>query len=435
MREIKPLTLGLDENREVLTVSALNREARRLLEGHFGTIWVEGEISNFSRPSSGHMYWSLKDDKAQVSCAMFRQANRRLGFAPRDGLQVLIRAQVGLYEPRGNYQLIIEHMEEAGEGALRRQFEALKRKLAEEGLFDNDRKRELPTLPTRIGVITSPTGAALRDVLISLRRRFPAVDVLIYPTSVQGDKAAGEIVAALERASERDECDLLILTRGGGSLEDLWPFNEEEVARAVAATTIPIIVGVGHETDFTIAEFVADVRAPTPSQAAELAVPEQQELRQRVDATTELLARTVRRRLRDEQRRLDVLEHRLTRTHPGVLLANKRERLTALKHRLKRTHPGLILKTRQLQIEGAAGRLRLAVGKQIDDLSARTQLIERALTALSPVATLDRGYAIVTRADGGELVTSARSIQGGTRIDVRLAEGELVATVDKTRSK
>jgi exodeoxyribonuclease VII large subunit len=290
-------------------------------------------------------------------------------------------------------------------------------------------------LPARIGIITSPTGAALRDVLISLRRRFPAVQVLIYPTSVQGDKAAGEIVSALERASDRAECDLLILTRGGGSLEDLWPFNEEAVARAVAATTIPIIVGVGHETDVTIAEFVADIRAPTPSQAAELAVPEQTELLERVQATTELLARILRRQLRDEQRRLDTLEHRLTRTHPGVLLASKRERLSALQHRLNRAHPGLVLRSRQAQIESAASRLRLALGKQINDLSARARLVERGLTALSPVATLDRGYAIVTRAEDGQLVTSAASIKKGTRIDVRLAAGELGATVDKTRSK
>ena len=217
MARTKSLTLGLDENAEVLSVSALNREVRQLIEEGLGRVWVEGEISNLARPSSGHIYFSLKDEKAQVRCAMFRQANRRLGFAPTDGLQVLVRAQAGLYEARGDYQLIVEHMEEAGEGALRRRFEQLKARLADEGLFDPERKRELPEIPERIGVITSPTGAALRDVLISLRRRFPAAQVLIYPTSVQGDKAAGEIVAALERASSRAECDLLILTRGGGS--------------------------------------------------------------------------------------------------------------------------------------------------------------------------------------------------------------------------
>jgi len=434
MREFKTLTLGLGAEREVLSVSALNREARQLLEEHFALVWVEGEISNLSRPSSGHLYWSLKDDKAQVRCAMFRQSNRRLGFEPRDGLQVLVRARVGLYEPRGDYQLVVEHMEEAGVGALQRKFELLKQKLAAEGLFDPERKRALPTLPTRIGVITSPTGAALRDVLISLRRRFPAISVLIYPTSVQGDKAAGEIVEALGRADERAECDLLILTRGGGSLEDLWPFNEEAVARAVAAVSIPIIVAVGHETDFTIAEFAADLRAPTPSQAAELAVPEQAELQHRLHGLAELLAKTMDRRLRTEQRRIDVLEHRLGRTHPGVQLAAKAERLAALTHRLQRAHPGLTLHARRAELESRRDRLVRAVRQLIVQADSRARLIERSLEALSPRATLERGYAIVTRADNGTLVTSSKAMTSGAKIDVRLAEGELGATVDIIRS-
>lgn len=429
-RRSPSLTLGLDEEAQVLTVSGLNRTARRLIEDELGSVWVEGEISNLARPSSGHMYWSLKDENAQVRCAMFRQSNRRLGFRPADGSQVLVRAKASIYEPRGDYQLIVDHMEEAGEGLLRRKFEALKQKLADEGLFAADRKRELPAIPSRIGVITSPTGAALRDVLISLRRRFPAVDVLIYPTSVQGDKAAGEIVAALERASARAECDLLILTRGGGSLEDLWPFNEEAVARAVDAVEIPIIVAVGHETDFTIAEFVADLRAPTPSQAAELAVPEQAELMQRIDGAAQYMERQILRRLRDEQRRLDSLEHRLNRTHPGAILEKERLRLAVLVRRLRRAHPGLTLATRRQSLTQLQQSLAQAIRRTQDRLSARALLAERSLNNLSPLATLERGYAIVTRSEDGQLVTDSDAVAKGRRINVRLANGQLVAEVE-----
>jgi exodeoxyribonuclease VII large subunit len=410
MPQKKSLTLGLDENAEVLTVSALNRAVRRLIEEGLGAVWVEAEISNLARPSSGHIYFTLKDEKAQVRCAMFRQQNRRLGFELDNGLQVLVRGRVGLYEPRGDYQLIVDHMEEAGEGALRRRFDALKAKLEAEGLFDPAGKRQLPDIPERIGVITSPSGAALRDVLISLKRRFPATDVLIYPTSVQGDKAAGEIVAALERASTRAECDLLILTRGGGSLEDLWPFNEEIVARAVAAVAIPIIVGVGHETDFTIAEFVADLRAPTPSQAAELAVPEQRDYMDRLLGVAESLERFLRRRARDEQRKLDALEHRLGRAHPGVML-----------------------RAQQQRVDEFEGRIKRALKQAIVDVTTRIKLVERGLVSLSPLATLERGYAIVTRANDGELVTNSSAVEAGSGIEIRLASGELAATVDAKR--
>ena len=425
----KSLTLGLDESREVLSVSALNREVRRVIEEALGLVWVEGEISNLATPSSGHIYFSLKDENAQVRCAMFRQANRRLGFAPRDGLQVLVRARVGLYEPRGDYQLVVEHMEEAGEGALRRRFEMLRQKLAEEGLFAPENKRPIPAVPGRIGVITSPTGAALRDVLISLRRRFPAAGVLIYPTGVQGDKAAREIVAALARAGERAECDVLILTRGGGSLEDLWPFNEEIVARAVAVCPIPIIVGVGHETDFTIADFAADLRAPTPSQAAELAVPELTDLMRTLEAIAGAFARSIGRRLRDEARRLDTLEHRLARTHPGIIVTKHRQKLATLAHRLRRAHPGIALATRRLALVELRRRLIESIRRQWATLAGRAALVERGLTALSPLATLDRGYAIVSRSESGELVTRAETVDPGDRIDVRLARGSLEATV------
>ncbi len=289
------------EERRILSVSNLNREARRLVETGLGVVWVEGEISNLSRPSSGHFYWSLKDAEAQVRCAMFRLAARGLGFELANGQQVLLRARASLYEARGEYQLVVEYVEEAGIGVLRRRFEELKRKLAAEGLFDAARKRAIPKMPRRIGIITSQTGAALHDVLIALQRRFPLTSVLIYPTSVQGPGSAEEIVRTLALADRRADCDVLILTRGGGSLEDLWSFNEEIVARAVAAVELPIICAVGHEVDFTIAEFVADLRAPTPSQAAELAVPDQREWLKRFAHLEQQITHCTRQRIATER--------------------------------------------------------------------------------------------------------------------------------------
>lgn len=446
------LSFDFERKREILSVSALNREARRLLEQGLGTVWVEGEISNLARPSSGHLYWSLKDGAAQVRCAMFRQANRGLGFAPENGQQVLVRARVSLYEARGEYQLLVDLMEEAGEGLLRRRFEALKRKLAAEGLFDEARKRSLPPFPEKIGVVTSPTGAALRDVLISLRRRFPATRVTIYPTSVQGEGAAEEIVRALRLADARGECDLLILTRGGGSLEDLWSFNEEIVARAVAAVGIPIIVGVGHEIDFTIADFAADVRAPTPSQAAELAVPEQTEVISRLDAFADRLSRLARQSLREPERAIEALTHRLGRTHPGVILAAKAQRLDEFEGRLLRgfdrtlaeirasldrlgarinvANPRVGLRATRERLAQSRLRLHRGVRKLIEQLTVRTSLAERGLTTLSPLATLERGFAIVSRRDDGSIVRTSSRVSAGTEIDIRLAEGGLGATVD-----
>src|ERR1700761_9621168 len=259
---------GMEPERNVYTVSRLNREVRILIERGLGVIWVEGELSHLSAPSSGHWYFSLKDREAQLRCAMFRQRNMTVGFTPKAGQQVLARGRVSLYEPRGEYQFIIEHLEEAGVGALKREFERLKAKLAAEGLFALERKRSLPRFPRRIGVVTSPTGAAVRDILHILSRRFPPAAVLIYPTPVQGEAAVAALVAAIELASARRECDVLVIARGGGSIEDLWAFNDERVARAIHASAIPIVSGVGHEVDFTIADFVADKNTPTPPRAA-----------------------------------------------------------------------------------------------------------------------------------------------------------------------
>jgi exodeoxyribonuclease VII large subunit len=333
--EVTPEPIARDL-RDVYSVSRLNREVRALLERGFGMIWLEGEISNFSRPSSGHWYFSLKDAGAQVRCAMFRQRNMSCAFAARDGQKVLVRARVGLYEPRGEFQLIVEHMEDMGLGALRRRFEELSARLAAEGLFAPGRKRPLPALPKRIGVVTSPTGAALRDILHVLARRFPAVGVLIYPTAVQGAQAASEIIAAIQLAGKRAECEILILARGGGSLEDLWAFNDERLARVIVASTIPVISGVGHEIDFTIADFAADVRAPTPSAAAELAVPDALEWLSAISRIGTRLERCMRRRLGEQRERLRWLDRRAALVSPMARFAQRAQRLDELDERMRR---------------------------------------------------------------------------------------------------
>jgi exodeoxyribonuclease VII large subunit len=454
MRPEDTLELPFGAGREVLSVSQLNREARLTIERGFGTVWVEGEVSNFSRPSSGHWYFSLKDAQAQIRCAMFRGQNRHARLVPEDGRQVLVRARVTLYEARGEFQLVVDYLEAAGEGELRRRFEALKRQLEAEGLFDPARKQPLPALPARIGVVTSPTGAALRDVLTALRRRFPAAAVLIYPTAVQGDGAAAEIARTLELADRRAECDLLILTRGGGSLEDLQAFNAEPVARAIAALVLPIIVGVGHETDFTIADFVADLRAPTPSQAAELAVPDQGEWRTRLARDGAALARAATRALAAARRDIAVLSHRLHRAHPGVAVGVSSQRLDELEARLRRAlERALADRTLRLgrltaAVAAANPRERLRrtrdrwndlhrrLGRAVlDNLSTqrrRAALAERALTALSPLATLARGFAIVSRSEDGAVIRDSRELERGSRIDVRLARGRLAAEVERS---
>ena len=442
------------EERRILSVTGLNREARLLVESKLGVVWVEGEISNLARPGSGHLYWSLKDAQSQVRCAMFRLSTRGLGFELANGRQVLVRARPSVYEARGEYQLIVDYVEEAGEGALRRRFEELKRKLAAEGLFDAARKVPLPKLPRRIGVITSPTGAALRDVLIALRRRFPATAVLIYPTQVQGLGSAEDIARTLALADKRADCEVLILTRGGGSLEDLWSFNEEIVARAIAAVKLPIIVGVGHEIDFTIADFVADLRAPTPSQAAELAVPDQAEWRARIAVCGQRLARCARHHLMTERRRLAMLEHRLARCHPGVQLREREQRLDELDARLTRgverriaqlkirlgrlatgvahANPARKLAAARERWRTAQSDLRRALLRQVELTQQRLKLADRSLQALSPLATLQRGYAIVMQ-DEGKVVTDSAATTRGAELDVRLARGGLSVTVAKIK--
>ncbi len=447
------LELPFEAARNIYTVSALNREVRRLIEDHLGTVWVQGEISNLAQPSSGHLYWSMKDENAQLRCVMFRQNNRLLNFSPENGREVLARGKVSIYETRGEFQLVVEYLEEAGEGLLRRRFEELKKKLAAEGLFEADRKRSLPQLPERIGILTSPSGAAVRDVLTVLARRFPAVPVLVYPTPVQGEGAADQIARTLRLADARQECDLLILTRGGGSLEDLWSFNEEVVARALAAIETPVIVGVGHEIDFTIADFVADVRAPTPSGAAEIAVPNCAEWLSALNVIGSRLTRAVSQRLAAPQRLLESLSHRLNRSHPGVQLNQSSQRLDELERRL-RLHlersltapqsrlaeltasllgatPGHLLTSLRDRLNFCLRDLDHGVHEVIQTRRNRLSLAERALQSVNPLATLDRGYSIVTD-DDGRVMTNANTAKPGTSIDVRLARGGLSATVDES---
>lgn len=436
--------------REVFTISRLNREARALLERGLGSVWLEGEVSNLSRPGSGHWYFSLKDESAQVRCAMFRQRNLLVRFPVRDGAQVLARGRVSLYEARGEFQVVVEHLEEAGEGVLRRRFEALKQKLLAEGLFDARHKQPLPQLPRRIGVITSPTGAAIRDILHVLGRRFPAIPVLVYPVAVQGEAAPREIEQALRLAGERRDCDVLILARGGGSLEDLWAFNDEAVARAVFACPIPIVSGVGHEVDFTIADFVADERAPTPSGAAERVVPDRAEWLRSLAATAQRLSLAVRRRLGDHRQALETRAQRLARVHPGRVLRERAQRLDELEGRLRlasqrrlqqaagrleaagalllRASPALRIAAARLRLDAAGRGLSRGVRGQVAEQRRRVELAARALHAVSPLATLDRGYAIVTGPDGKALL-DAEILGRGDRVTARLARGRFTAAV------
>jgi exodeoxyribonuclease VII large subunit len=324
---------ALDFGRDIYTVSRLNSEVRAVLDGSFPMLWVQGEVSNLAQPSSGHIYFSLKDQAAQVRCAMFRPKRLLLGFRPANGQQVLARARVSLFEPRGDYQLICEHLEPAGEGALRLELERLKQRLAAEGLFDPAAKRPLPPFPHQVGVLTSPIGAAVHDILSVLRRRLAALPVMIYPIPVQGPGAAAEIVAALELANRRAECDVLILARGGGSLEDLWPFNDEALARAIRASAIPVVSGVGHEVDFTIADLAADRRAATPSAAAELVSPSGEHLRHRVLALAQRLGGAQGRRLAGIGQRLGAVSRHLRLLHPSAALQRRGQILDDLERR------------------------------------------------------------------------------------------------------
>ncbi len=436
----------------VYTPSQLNHEARELLETALPSIWVEGEISNLARPSSGHIYFTLKDASAQVRCALFRGRASALRNRPGDGDQVRVRAKVSIYPAKGAFQLIVEHLEEAGEGALRRALEALKQRLASEGLFAAEAKRALPSLPRRLGVVTSPTGAAIRDVLQVRRTRFPALPVLIYPVPVQGTEAAASIARALEVAGRRKEVDVILVTRGGGSLEDLWPFNEEAVARAIRACPIPVISAVGHEVDTTISDLAADLRAPTPSAAAEALSPDQLAMRQRLHELGHRLGDAGRRRLRRGTEQLEGLQRRLGAQHPGRRLRDRAQRLDELEARLRRAGEH-ILERRRERLAAAHQRLTLLdprrytakQGRRISELDQRLQKLararldtarqrigsaSRALHAVSPLATLERGYAVLQRPADKAVLRRSDTVQEGEVVHARLARGALDCRVE-----
>lgn len=436
---------------KIYTVSELNREAALALGEHFLMIWVEGEISNLSAPSSGHLYFSLKDAGAQVRCALFKNQQRGLRCKLANGMKVIVRAEVSLYEPRGDYQLIVERMEAAGDGALRRAFDALRLKLAEEGLFDLSRKKTLPQLPHAIGIITSPTGAALRDILSVLKRRFPAIPVIVYPASVQGANAKFEVAAAIEAANRRADCDLLIVARGGGSLEDLQAFNEEIVARAIAASSIPIISGIGHETDVTIADFAADLRAATPTAAAEHATPDQQQWLSALIQAEKRLEQFLQRKLIRTRQNLDWLDKRLQQQHPGQKLRRSAQRLDELSLRLtqgilrKQQHhhhqlaaasaklsqfnPAARIKSQQQRQHDLAQRLQWAMQNKLKQNRINLTNASQTLHMVSPLATLNRGYALVTETKSGHIVRSIRQLEVGDTIQTRIADGQFVSEI------
>jgi exodeoxyribonuclease VII large subunit len=446
-------TFAAPPNREVLTPSQLNTLARDLLEGAFPLIWVEGELGNLSRPSSGHLYFTLKDARAQVRCALFKPKSQWLKFVPRDGLRVLARGRLTLYEARGEYQLVLDHMEEAGEGALRRAFDELKAKLTAEGLFDAARKRPLPAYVRRLGVITSPSGAAVRDVVSVLARRFPLLEVEILPVPVQGAAAAAQIAAMLRRADACGRFDALLLARGGGSLEDLWAFNDETLARTIAASNVPVVSAIGHETDFSLADFAADLRAPTPSAAAELLVPHGDDLLRRLRALDARLRNLQSQRLRQAmqradraalhlhalrpQARLQMLRQRQQEALRCLVLASRRQ----LEHRHARLrHADAVLRTMQPRrrlarlherLAPLRPRVQAALARRLQRDAMHLRGLVRSLHAVSPLATVARGYAILQH-DDGRIVRAVGDAAVGDAIDARLVDGRLRVRVEST---
>ena len=429
----------------ILSPSQLNTLARDLLEGAFPLVWVEGELSSISRPSSGHLYFTLKDARAQVRAAMFRPKSQWLKFAPREGLRVLARGRLTLYEARGDYQLVLDHMEEAGEGALRRAFEELKARLQAEGLFDAEHKKPLPAHVRRLAVITSPSGAAVHDVLSVLARRFPLLEVELLPTLVQGETAAAQITALLRRADASGRYDAILLTRGGGSLEDLWAFNDEQLARAIAACATPVVSAVGHETDFSLSDFAADLRAPTPSIAAELLVPDRRDLSARLHRLQQRLAQLQAHALNQAMQRADRAALRLQSRSPQARLALLRQRQQAVLARLhgcwqrqqqqrqsrlahgnavlRATQPGRRLALLAERLSTLAPRAQAAMARQLQRDALQLRGLARSLEAVSPLATVARGYSILTRADDGALVRSTAQIEAGDTLHARVGDG------------
>jgi exodeoxyribonuclease VII large subunit len=444
-------TARIDFARDLYSVSRLNAEVRSVLAASFPLVWVQGELSNLSRPASGHLYFSLKDEASQVRCALFRNKGRLLRFQPSNGQQVLVRARLGLYEPRGDFQLLVEHMEAAGKGALRLALEQCKQRLAAEGLFAESRKRPLPAYPRQVGLITSASGAALQDLLIVLGRRFPLLPVLIYPVQVQGAGAVASLLTALELANRRQDCDLLVLARGGGALEDLMPFNDEDLARALAASTLPVVTGIGHEVDLSIADLVADQRGATPSAAAALVVPDAADVKHQLQRLKARLTRAQRHRLAGVAQRLAASNRQLQLLHPRARLEQRSQRIDALsrrleqalaqravtaerrleamRQRLQQRSPSALLRAQAEQKARVAERLLGAAGRLIEQRRQRLATLAAGLQARSPLATLARGYALVTDPRSGEVVRTPQQVAPGQTVEVRVAGGGFAASV------
>ncbi|EGU20624.1 exodeoxyribonuclease VII large subunit [Vibrio mimicus] len=438
-------------NRNIYTVSRLNAEVRLLLENEMGIVWLVGEISNFSAPVSGHWYLTLKDSQAQVKCAMFKGNNRLVNFKPQNGQQVLVKARLSLYEPRGDYQIILESMQPEGDGRLQQQFEQLKMLLAAEGLFAQTRKKPLPENPRCVGIITSRTGAALHDILHVLKRRDPNLPVVIYPTLVQGEDAAIQIAQAIGRANSRAECDVLIVGRGGGSLEDLWCFNHEIVARTIAASDIPIISAVGHEIDVTIADFVADVRAPTPSAAAELVSRDNRHKQQALHQWQAKLASGMRHYLAQQHTQFARIQHKLDKQHPQARLerqqqqldelslrleqkihqrlATQQQRCERLSHKIQLNSPTHLIRQQRFNLLQQEQRLTQSIQHHLIQSRHQLALLSEKMDAVSPLATLARGYS-VTRTAQGELVRQSAQVKPGDTLVTQLMDGEILSTVN-----
>lgn len=443
--------MNLFAERRILTVSQLTGLVKGVLEENFEHVWVEGEVSNFSMPASGHFYFTLKDAGAQLRCVMFRASARALKFKPRDGMVLVLRGRISVYDQRGEYQLLAEYMEPKGVGALQLAFSQLKERLAKEGLFDEAHKKPIPALPQRIGIVTSPTGAAIHDMLNVLNRRFTNLEILIYPVRVQGEGAAAEIAQAIRDFNRYREVDVLIVGRGGGSLEDLWAFNEEEMARAIYNSKIPVISAVGHEVDYTIADFVADLRAPTPSAAAELVVKSKVELAAQVDNLSRRLVHGVQRRMQEVRgelnslsralkeptmllghlgQRVDDLAGRLERVRQ-VAMTQRRERLAAMVAQLHMRNPALAVERSRERLLAVTGRMNMAIRRLLDRAHEQSVVSAAKLQALSPLSTLGRGYSIARRMPLGEIVTDSAKIETGDRLELTFHHGRAFCRVEE----
>ena len=444
------------DEQSVISVSELNKKAKSLLEKGIPKLWIEGEISNLAKPASGHMYFSLKDEMSQIRCAWFKQRQLQNTLNIVNGSKMLALGKIGLYEPRGEYQFIVEKMEIAGEGDLKRKYEDLKRKLSAEGIFSEENKSELPNLPKRIGVITSPSGAAVQDILTVLNRRFPIIPIIIFPVAVQGEQAAPQIQNALKKANFRADCDLLILARGGGSLEDLWAFNEEIVARAIFDSEIPIISAIGHETDVTISDFTADLRAPTPSGAAELAVPDQHDWIKSIDNISEKINTIITQQINSKSQLSDWINKRLSQSSPMMTvkrqieksnnlqkmlsssilqnLSRQEKNIHQLKSNLNEVSPRLKIHTQLSRIKELNQKITSCSDHLLEGLNNRIKLASKTLNSVSPLRTLDRGYAIARDAKTKNVIMSADTIEIENDIEVKLAKGEIKVTVIEKHS-